>query len=177
MSCLLFLLQCWVQIMIEKHMFWEFVCVTQLTLLHLNLTHCGWVTHICVVILTEIGSDNGLLPGQCQASIYLYQCYNIINWTLRNKHQWHCNLNSCIFTQENATENTVRKWWPFFSKGSWVNVYYTCECTSTKLCRSISRHVEGLKVRYAFCQDLITNEDPLMHHLRRFVMLTPTFTK
>ena len=31
------------------------------------LTHWGRITHICVSKLTIIGSDNGLLPGQCQA--------------------------------------------------------------------------------------------------------------
>ena len=34
------------------------------------LTHWGWETHICVSKITIIGSDNGLLPGQCQAIIW-----------------------------------------------------------------------------------------------------------
>ena len=34
------------------------------------LTHWGRVTHICVVKLTIIGSDNGLSPGQRQAIIW-----------------------------------------------------------------------------------------------------------
>ena len=34
-----------------------------------NLTHWGWVTHICTVKLTIIGSDNGLVPGWRQAII------------------------------------------------------------------------------------------------------------
>ena len=33
------------------------------------LTHWSQVTHICVSKLTIIGSDNGLSPGRCQASI------------------------------------------------------------------------------------------------------------
>ena len=36
----------------------------------LNLTHWGRVTHICVVKLTIIGSDNGLSPGRRQAIIW-----------------------------------------------------------------------------------------------------------
>ena len=36
---------------------------------HNELTHRGWVTHICVSNLTTIGSDNGLLPGRRQAII------------------------------------------------------------------------------------------------------------
>ena len=35
-----------------------------------DLTHWGRVTHICVVKLTIIGSDNGLLPGRRQAIIW-----------------------------------------------------------------------------------------------------------
>ena len=35
-----------------------------------TLTHWGRVTHICVVKLTNIGSDNGLSPGRRQAIIW-----------------------------------------------------------------------------------------------------------
>ena len=35
-----------------------------------DLTHWGRVTHICVVKLTIIGSDNGLSPGRRQAIIW-----------------------------------------------------------------------------------------------------------
>ena len=35
-----------------------------------TLTHWGRVTHICVVELTTIGSDNGLSPGRRQAIIW-----------------------------------------------------------------------------------------------------------
>ena len=35
-----------------------------------ELTHWGWVMHICVGSLTTIGSDNGLSPGSCQAIIW-----------------------------------------------------------------------------------------------------------
>ena len=31
------------------------------------LIHCGRVTHINVIKLTSTGSDNGFVPGQCQA--------------------------------------------------------------------------------------------------------------
>ena len=36
----------------------------------ITLTHWGRVTHICVVKLTIIGSDNGLSPGRRQAIIW-----------------------------------------------------------------------------------------------------------
>ena len=35
----------------------------------LFLTHWGRLTHICIINLTIIGSDNDLLPGRCQAII------------------------------------------------------------------------------------------------------------
>ena len=35
------------------------------------LTHWGRVTHICVGTNTNIGSDNGLSPGRCQAIIWI----------------------------------------------------------------------------------------------------------
>ena len=37
---------------------------------HLVLNHWGRVTHICVVKLTIIGSDNDLWLGRCQAIIW-----------------------------------------------------------------------------------------------------------
>ena len=40
-------------------------------------------------------------------SHYLNQCWNIVNWSLRNKLQWNFNWNSNIFIQENALENIV----------------------------------------------------------------------
>ena len=40
-------------------------------------------------------------------SHYMNQCWNIVNWTLRNKLLWYFNRNSNIFIQENALENVV----------------------------------------------------------------------
>ena len=73
------------------------------TLILWVLTHWGRVTHICVSKLTIIDSDNGLsLPSH-----YLNQCWNIVNWILRNKLQWNFIWKSDIFIQENALENVV----------------------------------------------------------------------
>ena len=36
----------------------------------IELTHWGWVLHICISKLTVFGSDNGLLPGRRQAIIW-----------------------------------------------------------------------------------------------------------
>ena len=46
-----------------------------------NLTHWGWVTHICVIKLNIIGSDNGLSPGRRQAIIWTNAGILLI-WTL-----------------------------------------------------------------------------------------------
>ena len=62
------------------------------------------MTHICVGNLAIIGSDNGLSPGRRH---YLNQCWNIVNWTFRNKLQWNFNRNLNIFIQENALDNVV----------------------------------------------------------------------
>ena len=40
---------------------------------------------------------------------YLNQCWNIVNWTPRNKVRLHFNRNSYIFIQENLFENVVWK--------------------------------------------------------------------
>ena len=43
------------------------------------------------------------------ASHYLNRCGIIVNWTLRNKLQWHFNRNSKSFVLKNAFENVVCK--------------------------------------------------------------------
>ena len=45
-------------------------CLKQFSQYHLNLTHWGRVTYICVSDLTNIGSDNGLSPALRQAIIW-----------------------------------------------------------------------------------------------------------
>ena len=53
------------------------------------------------IILYIICADNGLVPSR--------QCWNIVNWTLRNKLQWNLNWNSHIFIQGNVFENIIWK--------------------------------------------------------------------
>ena len=52
----------------------------------------------------------------------MYQCWNIINWTLSNKLQWNFNRNSCIFIQENSFENVVWNMATILSQPQCVNV-------------------------------------------------------
>ena len=63
------------------------------------------MTHICVSILTIIGSDNGLSPGRHQAIIWTNAEILLIH--LRDEFQWNLKRNSYIFIQENAFENVV----------------------------------------------------------------------
>ena len=52
-------------------MYFEILCRYQTILqCFIPLTHWGLVTHICISTSTIIGSDNGLLPGMCQAIIW-----------------------------------------------------------------------------------------------------------
>ena len=37
----------------------------------------------------------------------MHQCWNIVNWILRNKLQWNFNRNLNIFIQDNVFENGV----------------------------------------------------------------------
>ena len=46
-------------------------------------------------------------------SHYLNQCWNIVNWTPRNKLQWNVNRNSYIFIQENQLKMSSGIWRPF----------------------------------------------------------------
>ena len=60
------------------------------------LTHWGRVTHICIGNLGRHWLRLWLVA--CLApSHYLNQCWNIVNWTLRNKLQWNFNRNSQHF--------------------------------------------------------------------------------
>ena len=54
-------------------------------------------------------------------SPYLNQCWDIVNWTLKNKLHWNFNRNSNIFIQENALENVVCEMAPILSRPQWVN--------------------------------------------------------
>ena len=50
-----------------------------------------------------------LLIAWLVTSYYLNQCWDIVNWNLRNKLQWNFNWNSYIFIEENAFVNVIWK--------------------------------------------------------------------
>ena len=64
------------------------------------------MTHICVGNLGRHWFKQWLVAWSAP-SHYLNQCWNIVNWTSRNKLQWNSNRNSYIFIQENALENVI----------------------------------------------------------------------
>ena len=62
--------------------------------------------HICIGNLTIIGSDNGLLPGRCQAIIWTNDRILLIG-PLGTDFGENFILFSNIFIQENALESVV----------------------------------------------------------------------
>ena len=78
--------------------------------------------HICVI---ESGWHwfRYWLVAYTASSHYLKQCWNIVNWTLRNKLQWNFNRNSNIFTQENVFESIVCNMAAILSRKRWVYTF------------------------------------------------------
>ena len=84
----------------SRYIFLAWMMILKIT----DLTHWGWVTHICVDKLTK-------------PSHYLNQCWAIINWTLRDKLQWNFNQNTKHFIHKNASENIVFEMAAILSRG------------------------------------------------------------
>ena len=93
--------------------------------------------------MTIIVSDDGLSLGRHQAH-YRKQCWNIVNWTLRNKLQWNLNRNSYIFIHENAFENVVWKMAAILSRP---------QCVNTIMCQ---QHNESCAVIGIICNGTIS---------------------
>ena len=85
-----------------------------------ELTHVRLVPYIYV---SELGQHwlRYWLVACLAPSHYLNQCWNIVNWTLRNKLQWSPNQNSKIFIQENAFVNVVWKMAAILSRPQYVS--------------------------------------------------------
>ena len=93
--------------------------------LHLfkKLTHWGRVMHICIDNLSHHCFRWWLVAWSAPCH-YLNQCWDIINWTLRNKLQWNFNRNSNIFIQEKAFGSVVCEMAAILSQPQWVNYRY-----------------------------------------------------
>ena len=73
----------------------------------LHIIYASWTGSTLVRIMACHLGGTGILN----------QCWNIVNWTLRNKSLWNFNQNSYIFIQENAFENVVCNMWRAFCPG------------------------------------------------------------
>ena len=71
-------------------------------------------------------------------SHYLNQCWNIVNWTLRNKLKWNFNRNFCFFIQWNAFKNVVCEMTAILSRGGmslpfkWWSHMFLSQCVQDK---------------------------------------------
>ena len=95
---------------------------------HEPLTHWGRETHICVSERCDHCFRYRLVAWPA-SSHYLNQCWNIVDWTLRNKIQWNLNRNSCIFIEWNAFENVVWEMAAILSRPQCVIVWLQSPCT------------------------------------------------
>ena len=93
-----------------------------------NLTNWGQVTHICINNLCQHWCRKWL-GAWLAASHYLNQCWNIGNWTLRNKFQWNFDRNSNILIQENEFESVVCKMVAILSGPQCVKPWHYCGVT------------------------------------------------
>ena len=90
---------------------------------HAALIHCGQVVYICVSKLTIFGSDNGLLPGQCQAIICTSGGVLLIRplWTKFNEILWEIHIFSLTegwFTMNLHCDDDIFAWFFFHYTGN-----------------------------------------------------------
>ena len=76
---------------------------------HYTITHQGRVTHICLII----GSDNGLLPGQCQAIIWINTAILLIGPLGRNFSEILIRIQTFSFKKKSIWKMPSPKWPPF----------------------------------------------------------------
>ena len=74
-----------------------------------GLTHWGRVIHICVNKLTIIGSDNGLLPGQCQAIIWTNAAIFLIQTSGTNFSEILSEIHTSLFKKMHLKVSSVKR--------------------------------------------------------------------
>ena len=79
----------------------------------IQLTHLLLAPHICV---WESGQHwfRQWLVTYSTPNHYLYQCWVILNWTLRNKFQRHFSETIELFHSRKRVWKCRAKWWPFY---------------------------------------------------------------
>ena len=101
-------------------------CFCRGSLVH-ALTHWGRVTHICVVILTIIGSDNGLSPVRRQAIIWTNAGMLLIGPSGTNFREILIGIQTFSFNKMHLKMSSA-KWRPFCLG---FNVLMLCKVTTT----------------------------------------------
>ena len=86
--------------------------ILQWDLTAMDLTHWGWVTHICVSKETIIGSDNGLSPGRRQAIIWTNAGILLIGPLGTNFNEISIKIHTFSF-KEMRLKMSSGKWRPF----------------------------------------------------------------
>ena len=98
------------------------------------LTHWGRVTHTCVGKLTNIGSDNGLSPGRCQAIIWTNAGMLLIRPLGTNFSEILIEIHTFSFKKLHLKMSSG-KWWPFCLGLNvlthWGRVTHICVSTLT----------------------------------------------
>ena len=112
---------------ITHHCFYQmylFILLNYIKQNSFHLTHWGWVTHICIGILTSNGSDNGLLPGPRQAIIWTnagivliepletnsVKFYSEFKHFHSRKCIWKCHLENGVHFSRPQCVNTTKAW-------------------------------------------------------------------
>ena len=88
-----------------------------------ELTHWGWVTHICISELTIIGSDNGLLPGRRQAIIWNNAGLLLIEPLGTNFSEISIGIQTFSFKKMHLNMSSA-KWRPFWLGLNVLTIFY-----------------------------------------------------
>ena len=109
-----------------------------------QLTHRGWVTHICVSKLTTIGSDNGLLLGRRQAIISTNSRILLIGPLGTNFNEMLIKIPTFTF-KKMSLKMLSGKWRPFCLN---LNVYFDSDSDSGNSCGSAVIPKDTCKIDY-----------------------------
>ena len=128
-----------------------------------GLTRWGRVTHICVVKLTIIGSDNGLSPGRCQAIIWTNAGILLIGPLGTNFSEILIGIQTFSFKKMDLKMSSA-KWRPFclglneLNDRHEINGSLPCWSSSLTIFRSNSKFDQNLQGSDLKCTLLITTK-------------------
>ena len=97
-------------------------------------------------------------------SNYPNQCWNIVNWTLRNKLQWYFNGNSKICILKNALENVVCEMASILSRPQCVNTKFLFTCYMET--HDLKQNIPWPRASLKFMRQHICMIRELNHHVR-----------